>query len=78
MEKISQSLIRIYQKLKPIRGQILKTFTGNDASCRFSPTCSDYALHAIKKHGFLKGTLMGGWRILRCNPFNAGGYDPVI
>lgn len=46
-------------------------------SCRFYPTCSQYALDAIKKYGVLKGGIMALWRILRCNPFNPGGYDPV-
>jgi putative membrane protein insertion efficiency factor len=46
-------------------------------SCRFSPSCSRYTLLAIEKHGVLKGSLMGVWRILRCNPFSKGGFDPV-
>ncbi|PKL84406.1 MAG: membrane protein insertion efficiency factor YidD [Ignavibacteriae bacterium HGW-Ignavibacteriae-3] len=46
-------------------------------SCRFYPTCSEYAVQAITKHGVLRGTLKAAWRILRCNPFNKGGFDPV-
>ena len=45
--------------------------------CRFTPTCSQYALEAIEKYGALKGAGMALWRILRCNPFSKGGYDPV-
>lgn len=45
--------------------------------CRFRPTCSQYMIDAITKYGALKGGLMGIWRILRCNPFCKGGYDPV-
>ncbi len=45
--------------------------------CRFHPTCSDYALEALKKRGFFKGSTLAAWRILRCNPFSAGGFDPV-
>ncbi len=45
--------------------------------CRFYPTCSQYAVDAIKKHGAVKGTGLAAWRILRCNPFGKGGYDPV-
>lgn len=46
-------------------------------SCRFYPTCSQYAMDAIEKYGALKGTFMAIKRILRCHPFNKGGYDPV-
>lgn len=47
------------------------------AACRFEPTCSDYAYRAIRKYGVLKGSWMSFKRILRCNPFCKGGYDPV-
>lgn len=46
-------------------------------SCRFYPTCSMYAIEAIEKYGALKGLFMAVKRILRCNPFSKGGYDPV-
>lgn len=46
-------------------------------SCRFYPSCSEYGIEAIKKHGVFKGGIMTVWRILRCNPFSKGGYDPV-
>lgn len=45
--------------------------------CRFYPTCSQYAIQAFRKKGFIKGFFMTAWRLLRCNPFSAGGYDPV-
>lgn len=45
--------------------------------CKFTPTCSQYGLEAIEKYGALKGSLLTIWRILRCNPFSKGGYDPV-
>lgn len=47
------------------------------ASCRYYPTCSSYAIEAIRIHGALKGTALALWRILRCNPFSKGGVDPV-
>jgi putative membrane protein insertion efficiency factor len=46
-------------------------------SCRYTPTCSQYAIEAIDKHGFVKGSYLAGRRLLRCHPFHAGGYDPV-
>lgn len=45
--------------------------------CRFTPTCSAYALEALQKRGLIAGTILVVWRILRCNPFARGGYDPV-
>lgn len=45
--------------------------------CRFTPTCSAYALEALERHGALFGLLLTVWRILRCNPWSKGGYDPV-
>ena len=45
--------------------------------CRYTPTCSQYAITAIERYGALKGGLMAAWRVLRCNPFSKGGYDPV-
>ncbi|HLX60042.1 MAG TPA: membrane protein insertion efficiency factor YidD [Planctomycetota bacterium] len=45
--------------------------------CRFTPSCSHYALEAIEKHGFFKGWWLACWRLLRCQPFCKGGYDPV-
>ncbi|MBM3708972.1 MAG: membrane protein insertion efficiency factor YidD [Actinobacteria bacterium] len=46
-------------------------------SCRFYPTCSEYATEAIDKYGILKGSIKSMYRILRCNPFSKGGFDPV-
>lgn len=46
-------------------------------TCRFTPTCSAYAVTALRRHGALKGGWLALWRILRCNPLVAGGYDPV-
>jgi len=46
-------------------------------SCRFVPTCSEYAREAIERYGAVRGTGMAVWRLLRCQPFCAGGYDPV-
>ncbi len=46
-------------------------------SCRFTPTCSQYAIEAIETHGVFKGSALAAWRIIRCNPFSKGGYDPV-
>lgn len=62
-------LIRLYQ------ATISRGLPPN--TCRFYPSCSHYGFQAIYKHGALKGTLMAIWRVLRCNPFNPGGFDPV-
>lgn len=45
--------------------------------CRFHPSCSNYCIGAIRQHGAVSGLLLGAWRLLRCNPFNSGGFDPV-
>jgi uncharacterized protein len=63
------AMIRLYQ-MTLARGLPENT-------CRFYPSCSHYGYQAIYKYGALKGSWMAGWRVLRCNPFNAGGYDPV-
>ena len=68
MKKLLILLIRFYQKfISPIF----------PAKCRFYPTCSQYTLEAIKEYGAVKGTYLGIKRILKCNPFHEGGYDPV-
>ena len=68
MKKILLALIRFYRRaISPYR----------PASCRFTPTCSAYAYEAINKYGALKGGWLAFKRILRCNPFHKGGYDPV-
>ena len=45
--------------------------------CRYYPSCSRYAVEAIREYGILRGLVLGGWRLLRCNPWSHGGYDPV-
>lgn len=69
MKRIFIAMIRGYQKwISPMKRQ---------PSCRFVPTCSAYAIQAIERFGAIQGTLLAIWRILRCNPFHPGGYDPV-
>ena len=46
-------------------------------SCRFEPTCCEYAREALRKYGLRRGLLLSLWRVLRCNPYSRGGYDPV-
>ena len=45
--------------------------------CKYEPTCSAYAVQAMESYGILRGAVLAGWRLLRCNPFSDGGYDPV-
>ncbi len=69
MKHIFIALIRFYQKfLSPLK---------RNPTCRFTPTCSAYAIEAFTKRGFFVGFALTVWRILRCNPWSIGGYDPV-
>ncbi|HEX2330342.1 MAG TPA: membrane protein insertion efficiency factor YidD [Candidatus Angelobacter sp.] len=47
------------------------------AACRYVPSCSEYAQEAVARYGAMRGTALSAWRLLRCNPFTRGGYDPV-
>lgn len=72
MSKLFIAFIRLYQKfLSPVIVSV------SGPSCRFHPSCSQYAVEAIGKHGALKGGWYAAYRILRCQPFSKGGYDPV-
>ncbi|MGO1580500.1 MAG: membrane protein insertion efficiency factor YidD [Peptoniphilaceae bacterium] len=71
MTKIMLFLIKFYQKF-------ISKYILVGAHCRFSPTCSQYSYEAYQKYGFLKGSYLSIKRILRCNPFCKGGYDPLI
>ncbi|MFA6570454.1 MAG: membrane protein insertion efficiency factor YidD [Bacteroidota bacterium] len=68
MKTIAQYLIKIYKNL-------LSPFF--PSSCRFYPSCSQYAYEALERYGFLRGSLLAIKRILKCHPFHAGGLDPV-
>ena len=68
MKKILLKLIRFYQNSISVH---------TSPKCKYFPTCSQYTYEAIEEWGALRGALMGIWRILRCNPFSKGGYDPV-
>ena len=68
MKRLALGLIRLYQRyLSPAR----------PAACRFQPTCSHYGYEAIERHGVARGFCLTLWRLIRCNPINRGGYDPV-
>ncbi|NLW41176.1 MAG: membrane protein insertion efficiency factor YidD [Tissierellia bacterium] len=70
MAKLAILMIKFYQKF-------ISRYILVGRHCRFYPTCSEYSLQAYRKYGFVKGTLLTIYRILRCNPFNKGGYDPL-
>ncbi len=68
MKTVLISLIKFYRKyISPLKS----------TKCPYVPSCSEYCLQAVKKYGSIKGGLLALWRILRCNPFSKGGYDPV-
>ncbi|MFO7534294.1 MAG: membrane protein insertion efficiency factor YidD [Kiritimatiellia bacterium] len=68
MSRLLIALVRLYQVLfSPFLGQ----------SCRFEPSCSNYFIEAVRRHGAWRGARLGAARVLRCRPFHAGGYDPV-
>ena len=69
MKPVVLFLIRVYQHT------LSRTLPQN--TCRFYPSCSHYGYEAIQKYGVIKGGAMATWRIMRCNPWNAGGFDPV-
>jgi len=75
-KKIVILLINIYQKTLSFDHGLLKVFYPH-GFCRFTPTCSQYGKEAVEKHGVIKGMVVTMWRIIRCNPWNKGGYDPV-
>lgn len=69
MKAVIQFVLRIYKWLiSPML----------PPSCRYVPTCSEYAMEAVERYGVLRGGLASAWRLLRCNPLARGGYDPVI
>lgn len=69
MKRVLLALIRFYRReLSPRKRK---------PCCRYFPTCSQYAVTAIERYGAIKGSRLAAWRILRCNPFSKGGYDPV-
>ena len=73
MDRLIKSIVlapvRLYRRyLSPLK---------STPSCRFHPTCSEYAVEAVETRGVIIGMALATWRVLRCNPFNKGGYDPV-
>jgi putative membrane protein insertion efficiency factor len=66
--EVAVAPLRIYHRLiSPLLGQ----------HCRFEPSCSRYAVQAVREFGILRGAVLAAWRLLRCNPFSRGGYDPL-
>ena len=65
---IAAAPIRVYQRVvSPALPQ----------RCKYHPSCSSYALQAIRRYGILRGLVLAGWRVLRCNPWSHGGHDPI-
>lgn len=73
---IAVKILKIYQKTLSFDHGVFK-FLYPNGFCRFRPTCSDYAIQAVEKYGFIKGGIKAVCRVLRCSPFNKGGFDPL-
>lgn len=71
MRKILIKMLNCYQK------HISSIFTNVGVHCKYYPTCSEYTKQAIQKYGCIKGIFLGVKRIIKCNPFSKGGYDPL-
>jgi hypothetical protein len=68
VKRVALALLGAYQRwISPSRGR----------RCRYEPTCSAYAVESVRRFGAARGLLLAGWRLLRCNPFSHGGFDPV-
>ena len=76
-KRLVLGLIRLYQKTLSFDHGITGKIFG-ERFCRFYPTCSEYSYQAIAKYGVLRGSWIGAKRIIRCHPWNDGGYDPVV
>lgn len=63
--------------LAPIRGYQRWISPSRPRRCRYEPTCSAYVVESVERFGVIRGTVLGAWRLLRCNPFSHGGFDPV-
>lgn len=74
--RVGQLLIVVYQRTLSFDHGPLSRFMPYRV-CRYHPTCSEYGYEALGKHGFIKGSLLTAWRIVRCTPWHAGGHDPV-
>ncbi len=77
MQKIILKTLSFYQWILSFDTGLGRMLAISPHVCRYSPTCSEYAKHAIQKYGILKGALLGLKRILSCHPFSQGGWDPV-
>jgi putative membrane protein insertion efficiency factor len=78
MKRLALGAIRFYQKYLSLdTGWVLRLRSGQAPICRFTPTCSEYTYQAIERYGIIYGSWLGLRRIVRCHPWNTGGYDPV-
>jgi hypothetical protein len=76
-KKVFKRIFKPYLKMLCMRIIIFYQKHISNHTCLYRPTCSQYTLECINNHGALLGILLGMWRILRCNPFSKGGYDPA-
>jgi len=74
MKLLLIGIVRLYQILI---APMLRLMNGGHGQCRHDPTCSEYAIEALRVHGAVKGSSLAAWRLLRCHPWGTHGYDPV-
>ena len=68
LRRLATAPVRLYQRaISPVL----------PARCKYHPSCSEYAVEAVRSYGVIRGSALAGWRLLRCNPWSHGGYDPV-
>jgi len=75
---IRQAVVVLLRLARAAMAPFVAMSSATPRVCKYEPTCSHYAEQAVMTHGVIRGLAMAAWRLLRCNPFSKGGYDPVV